>query len=102
MTEESTICYRLPLQTILDNSSSAYAQVLASSSLIKIVTEHSLGTQVKLEMRSYFLNYLDRCGAAAPLPGNDGAACEPCIVRLTLQFSCGLGAHAGRHSLLCA
>lgn len=52
---------RLPwVQTILDNSSSAYAQVLASSSLIKIVTEHSLGTQVKLEMRSYFLNYLDR------------------------------------------
>ena len=48
------------VQTILDNSPSPYAQLLAASSLIKIVSEHSLGPQVKLEMRSYFLNYLDR------------------------------------------
>ena len=48
------------MQAILDNSTSPYAQLLASSSLIKIVTEHSLGTPVKLEMRTYFLNYLDR------------------------------------------
>ena len=52
---------RRPLpQAILDNSASPYAQVLASSSLVKIVTEHTLSTAVKLEMRAYFLNYLDR------------------------------------------
>lgn len=35
------------LQAILDSSSSPYAQLLASSSLIKIVTEHSMSTQVR-------------------------------------------------------
>ena len=101
-------------QAILDASSSPYAQLLASSSLIKVVTEHTMASQaggdpegrrqqqrgggwrggaaalaatrwhhaahcfasvsfvvvvlflpmpqVKLEMRSYFLNYLDRWG----------------------------------------
>ncbi|KAI3436525.1 hypothetical protein D9Q98_005942 [Chlorella vulgaris] len=49
-------------KTILDNSTSPYAQVLASSSLIKIVTEHTLSTSVKLEMRAYFLHYLDSRG----------------------------------------
>jgi hypothetical protein len=67
-------CTNLPVpplalpQTILDNSTSPYAQVLASSSLIKIVTEHSLSGQVKLEMRSYFLTYLDRSVAALGRP----------------------------------
>lgn len=31
-----------PTQAILDNSQSAYAQLLASSSLLKVVTEHTL------------------------------------------------------------
>jgi exportin-7 len=57
------------LQTILDNSSSPYAQLLASSSLIKLVTEHTLAVPVKLEMRNYFLNYLDRCGIVPTLEG---------------------------------
>ena len=35
------------LQAILDSSSSPYAQLLATSSLIKIVTEHSMSTQVR-------------------------------------------------------
>lgn len=47
-------------QAILDSSASPYAQLLASSSLIRLVTEHSMAQQVKLEMRSYFLGYLDR------------------------------------------
>jgi len=34
------------MQAILDSSSSPYAQLLATSSLIKIVTEHSMATQV--------------------------------------------------------
>ena len=74
------------LQAILDNSQSAYAQMLASSSLLKVVTEHTIGyaecicsclvsngihmhadvglvmcsVPMKLEMRNYFLSYLDR------------------------------------------
>ena len=36
------------LQAILDNSSSPYAQLLASSSFIRIVTEHALDPRVKL------------------------------------------------------
>lgn len=46
-------------KAILDNSRSPYAQLLASSSLLKVVTEHSLSPAVRLEMRTYFLTYLD-------------------------------------------
>eukprot|EP00891_Asterochloris_glomerata_P007395 jgi/Astpho2/7395/fgenesh1_pm.00114_%23_12_t len=49
-------------KAILDNSQSPYAQLLASSSLLKVVTEHSLSSAVKLEMRTYFLTYLDSRG----------------------------------------
>ncbi|KAK9818400.1 hypothetical protein WJX72_012091 [[Myrmecia] bisecta] len=49
-------------KAILDSSQSAYAQHLASSSLIKVITEHTLSTPVKLEMRNYFLSYLDGRG----------------------------------------
>jgi hypothetical protein len=77
-------------QAILDNSQSAYAQLLASASLIRLVTEHTIryppflrsrlsalqaglcmratldtglcpcSVPVKLDMRNYFLTYLDR------------------------------------------
>ena len=94
------------LQVLLDRSQSPYAQHLASSSLMKVVTEHTLrcrtddstrylallcpttkqhmcsamacaqashlqsetlwcwhhSTTVKLEMRNYFLSFLDRFG----------------------------------------
>lgn len=37
-------------QYILDNSSSPYAQLLASSSLVKQVSEHSLPTQLRVDI----------------------------------------------------
>ncbi|BBN20485.1 exportin-7 [Marchantia polymorpha subsp. ruderalis] len=45
-------------QYILDNSSSPYAQLLASSSLIKQVTEQNLTSQLRLDIRTYIANYL--------------------------------------------
>lgn len=65
-------------KAILDNSSSPYAQLLASSSLVKVATEHSLTTQVKLEMRQYFLQYLDSRG-----PG-----LEPFVATSLMQLVC--------------
>ncbi|GAA0181833.1 transporter [Lithospermum erythrorhizon] len=45
-------------QYILDNASSPYALMLASSSLLKQVTEHSLSLQMRLDIRNYIINYL--------------------------------------------
>lgn len=70
--------YAAHCKAILDNSSSPYAQLLASSSLIKIVTEHSLAPQVKVEMRSYFLSYLD----------SRGPALEPFVATSLIQLLC--------------
>ncbi|GFR52397.1 hypothetical protein Agub_g14907, partial [Astrephomene gubernaculifera] len=47
------------LKAILDNSRSPYAQLLASSSLTKLLTEHSLSPSVRADMKNYFLQYLD-------------------------------------------
>lgn len=75
------------LQTILDNSNNPYAQYFASSSLLKMITEQSVRcafhrmptaccvndvrsdpadqesfrrVEIKLEIRNYFLGYLER------------------------------------------
>lgn len=45
-------------QFILDNTSSPYAQMLASSSLVKQVTEHTLSLQLRLDIRNYVITYL--------------------------------------------
>lgn len=45
-------------QYILDNALTPYALMLASSSLLKQVTEHSLSLQLRLDIRSYLMNYL--------------------------------------------
>ncbi|KAK9733076.1 hypothetical protein RND81_04G041800 [Saponaria officinalis] len=45
-------------QYILDNSLTPYALMLASSSLLKQVTEHSLSLQLRLDIRNYLINYL--------------------------------------------
>ncbi|KAM7259237.1 hypothetical protein ACFE04_014978 [Oxalis oulophora] len=45
-------------QYILENSSNAYALMLASSSLLKQVTEHSLPLQLRLDIRNYLIDYL--------------------------------------------
>ena len=38
-------------QYVLDNSSSPYAQLLASSSLVKQVSDHSLPIQLRVDIR---------------------------------------------------
>lgn len=45
-------------QYILDNASSPYALVLASSSLLKQVSEHTLSLQLRLDIRNYVVGYL--------------------------------------------
>ncbi|URE41768.1 hypothetical protein MUK42_06737 [Musa troglodytarum] len=45
-------------QYILDNASTPYALVLASSSLLKQITEHKLSLQMRLDIRNYVINYL--------------------------------------------
>ncbi|KAJ4956852.1 hypothetical protein NE237_013635 [Protea cynaroides] len=45
-------------QYILDNALTPYALMLASSSLLKQVTEHSLSLQLRLDIRNYLLSYL--------------------------------------------
>ena len=66
------------MQTILDNSSSPYAQLFASSSLIKVVTDHTLAISVRLEMRSYFIEYLT----------TRGPTLEPFVVTSLVQLLC--------------
>jgi len=65
-------------KALLDNSQSPYAQLLATSSLLKVVTEHSLSIPVKLEMRNYFLSYLD----------SRGTQLEPYVVTSLVQLLC--------------
>ncbi|KAM0944113.1 putative importin-beta domain, armadillo-like helical, exportin [Dioscorea sansibarensis] len=45
-------------QYILDNALTPYALMLASSSLLKQVTEHNLSLQLRLDIRNYIINYL--------------------------------------------
>ncbi|KAK4771663.1 hypothetical protein SAY87_032195 [Trapa incisa] len=45
-------------QYILDNALNPYALMLASSSLLKQVTEHTLALQLRLHIRNYLINYL--------------------------------------------
>ncbi|WOK95926.1 exportin-7-like isoform X2 [Canna indica] len=45
-------------QYILDNASTPYALVLASSSLLKQITEHKLSLQIRLDIRNYVISYL--------------------------------------------
>lgn len=46
---------------LLDNSKSPYCQFLASSSLLRIITDHSTDANFRLEMKNYFLEYLKKC-----------------------------------------
>ncbi|KAL9809474.1 putative importin-beta domain, armadillo-like helical [Arabidopsis thaliana] len=45
-------------QYILDNSSKPYSLMLASSSLLKQVTDHTLPLNLRLDIRAYIVNYL--------------------------------------------
>ena len=65
-------------KTMLDNSASPYAQLLASSSLLKVITEHTLAVPVRLEMRSYFVSYIS----------SRGPTLEPFVVTSLVQLLC--------------
>ncbi|KAH6554840.1 hypothetical protein KP509_1Z302800 [Ceratopteris richardii] len=54
--------YITQCQYILNNTSSPYAQMLASSSLLKQVTNHSLSLQMRLDIRNYIVSYLGTRG----------------------------------------
>ncbi|CAK7336403.1 unnamed protein product [Dovyalis caffra] len=52
-------------QYILDNASRPYSLMLASSSLLKQVTDNSLSLQLRLDIRNYLINYLATRGPLA-------------------------------------
>ncbi|KAK9289852.1 hypothetical protein L1049_008012 [Liquidambar formosana] len=65
-------------QYILDNASTPYALMLASSSLLKQVTEHSLPLQLRLDIRNYLINYL----------ATRGPDLEPFVIGSLIQLFC--------------
>ncbi|CBI32875.3 unnamed protein product, partial [Vitis vinifera] len=65
-------------QYILDNASTPYALLLASSSLLKQVTEHKLPLQLRLDIRNYIINYL----------ATRGPDLEPFVVGSLIQLFC--------------
>lgn len=55
-------------QYILDNALTPYALMLASSSLLKQVTEHSLALQLRLDISNIFDHYNDLTIVARDFP----------------------------------
>ncbi|KAK7393041.1 hypothetical protein VNO78_21492 [Psophocarpus tetragonolobus] len=82
---ESTLkCFSLNIdyisqcQYVLDNASSPYALMLASSSLLKQVTEQSLPLQLRIDIRNYLINYL----------ASKGPELEPFVLGSLIQLFC--------------
>jgi exportin-7 len=67
-------------QYILDNALTPYALMLASSSLLKQVTEHSLALQLRLDIRNYLINYLF----------TRGPKLQPFVIASLIQLLCRL------------
>lgn len=65
-------------KAVLDNSRSPYAQLFASSSLIRLVTEQAISSAVKSDMRQYLLQYLE----------SRGAGLEPYVTTSLVQLLC--------------
>ncbi|KAF7819180.1 exportin-7-like isoform X1 [Senna tora] len=65
-------------QYILDSTSSPYALMFASSSLLKQVTELSLPLQLRIDIRNYLINYL----------ASRGAELEPFVLGSLIQLFC--------------
>ncbi|WJX11071.1 hypothetical protein P8452_01723 [Trifolium repens] len=65
-------------QYVLDNASSSYALMLASSSLLKQVTEQSLPLQLRIDIRNYVINYL----------ASRGPELEPFVLGSLIQLLC--------------
>ncbi|PON80683.1 Coatomer beta subunit [Parasponia andersonii] len=65
-------------QYILDNASTSYALMMASSSLLKQVTDHNLPLQLRLDIRNYLISYL----------ATRGAKLEPFVLGSLVQLFC--------------
>ncbi|XP_048135324.1 exportin-7 isoform X3 [Rhodamnia argentea] len=65
-------------QYILDNALTPYALMLASSSLLKQVTEHTLALQLRLDIRNYLINYL----------ATRGPKLQPFVTASLIQLLC--------------
>ncbi|CAM6032695.1 unnamed protein product [Sphagnum compactum] len=65
-------------QYILENSSSPYTQFLASSSLVKQVTDHTLSLQLRLDIRNYVVGYL----------ASKGQELQPFVATSLIQLLC--------------
>lgn len=73
-----TVDYISQCQYILDNALTPYALMLASSSLLKQVTEHSLSLQLRLDIRNYLVSYL----------ANRGPKLQPFVIASLIQLLC--------------
>ncbi|XP_009125626.2 exportin-7 isoform X1 [Brassica rapa] len=67
-------------QYILDNSSKPYSLMLASSSLLKQVTDHTLPLNLRLDIRAYIVNYL----------ATRGPKMQPFVIASLIQLLCRL------------
>ncbi|KAK4414267.1 Exportin-7 [Sesamum alatum] len=76
----TNIDYISQCQYILDNALTPYALMLASSSLLKQVTEHSLSLQLRLDIRNYLISYL----------ANRGPELQPFVIGSLVQLLCRL------------
>ncbi|KAL3829837.1 hypothetical protein ACJIZ3_018639 [Penstemon smallii] len=76
----TNIDYISQCQYILDNALTPYALMLASSSLLKQVTDHSLSLQLRLDIRNYLMNYL----------ANRGPELQPFVIGSLVQLLCRL------------
>lgn len=86
--------YAPQCKAILDNSSSPYAQLLASSSLLKIVTEQGVSKALLLDIRNYVLGYLANRGPncqVTPSPQNEALETKPrvwCVCACECECVC--------------
>ncbi|RAL45197.1 hypothetical protein DM860_014607 [Cuscuta australis] len=72
------IDYISQCQFILDNASSPYTLMLASSSLLKQVNENNLSLQFRLDLWNYLINYL----------ANKGPELQPFVIGSLIQLLC--------------
>ncbi|PIA44208.1 hypothetical protein AQUCO_01700074v1 [Aquilegia coerulea] len=74
------IDYISQCQYVLDNATTPYALMLASSSLLKQVTDHSLSLQLRLDIGNYLINYL----------ATRGPELQPFVIGSLIQLVCRL------------
>nr|GMD36638.1 exportin-7-like isoform X1 [Ipomoea batatas] len=74
----ANIDYISQCQFILDNALTPYALMLASSSLLKQVSAHSLSLQLRLDLWNYLINYL----------ASRGPKLQPFVIGSLIQLLC--------------